>query len=250
MNAIRAELLKLRRSAVWIIVVVLPLFAVVTGTVNYVLNVGELSSTWSSYWSQVTLFYGLLYLSIGVAVLASTLWRMEHRGNWPRLLAAPVSPGSTLTAKLAALALLVVVMQAVLIATGWIAGILAAGLPPALPANVLLVLALSALPAIAVAALQSLLSMLIRSFAAPVMLAVLGCVLGLGLGLMLAGHDSLALAVPYALVTRVLGMLGALTTAAPLSWAEAARVGLPSLALAAAFTALGALVLARRDIRA
>lgn len=248
MNAIRAELLKLRRSAVWIIVVVLPLFAVVTGTVNYVLNVGELSSTWSSYWSQVTLFYGLLYLSIGVAVLASTLWRMEHRGNWPRLLAAPVSPGSILTAKLAALALLVVVMQAVLIATGWIAGILAAGLPPALPANVLLVLALSALPAIAVAALQSLLSMLIRSFAAPVMLAVLGCVLGLGL--MLAGHDSLALAVPYALVTRVLGMLGALTTAAPLSWSEAARVGLPSLALAAAFTALGALVLARRDIRA
>lgn len=248
MNAIRAELLKLRRSAVWIIVVVLPLFAVVTGTVNYVLNVGELSSTWSSYWSQVTLFYGLLYLSIGVAVLASTLWRMEHRGNWPRLLAAPVSPGSILTAKLAALALLVVVMQAVLIATGWIAGIVAAGLPPALPANVLLVLALSALPAIAVAALQSLLSMLIRSFAAPVMLAVLGCVLGLGL--MLAGHDSLALAVPYALVTRVLGMLGALTTAAPLSWAEAARVGLPSLALAAAFTALGALVLARRDIRA
>lgn len=248
MNAIRAELLKLRRSAVWIIVVVLPLFAVVTGTVNYVLNVGELSSTWSSYWSQVTLFYGLLYLSIGVAVLASTLWRMEHRGNWPRLLAAPVSPGSILTAKLAALALLVVVMQAVLIATGWIAGILAAGLPPALPANVLLVLALSALPAIAVAALQSLLSMLIRSFAAPVMLAVLGCVLGLGL--MLAGHDSLALAVPYALVTRVLGMLGALTTAAPLSWAEAARVGLPSLALAAAFTALGALVLARGDIRA
>lgn len=248
MNAIRAELLKLRRSAVWIIVVVLPLFAVVTGTVNYVLNVGELSATWSSYWSQVTLFYGLLYLSIGVAVLASTLWRMEHRGNWPRLLAAPVSPGSILTAKLAALALLVVVMQAVLIATGWIAGILAAGLPPALPANVLLVLALSALPAIAVAALQSLLSMLIRSFAAPVMLAVLGCVLGLGL--MLAGHDSLALAVPYALVTRVLGMLGAVTTATPLSWAEAARVGLPSLALAAAFTALGAVVLARRDIRA
>lgn len=248
MNAIRAELLKLRRSAVWIIVVVLPLFAVVTGTVNYVLNVGELSATWSSYWSQVTLFYGLLYLSIGVAVLASTLWRMEHRGNWPRLLAAPVSPGSILTAKLAALALLVVVMQAVLIAAGWIAGIVAAGLPPALPANVLLVLALSALPAIAVAALQSLLSMLIRSFAAPVMLAVLGCVHGLGL--MLAGHDSLALAVPYALVTRVLGMLGALTTAAPLSWAEAARVGLPSLALAAAFTALGALVLARRDIRA
>lgn len=248
MNAIRAELLKLRRSAVWIIVVVLPLFAVVTGTVNYVLNVGELSATWSSYWSQVTLFYGLLYLSIGVAVLASTLWRMEHRGNWPRLLAAPVSPGSILTAKLAALALLVVVMQAVLIAAGWIAGIVAAGLPPALPANVLLVLALSALPAIAVAALQSLLSMLIRSFAAPVMLAVLGCVLGLGL--MLSGHDSLSLAVPYALVTRVLGMLGALTTAAPLSWAEAARVGLPSLALAAAFTALGAVVLARRDIRA
>lgn len=248
MNAIRAELLKLRRSAVWIIVVVLPLFAVVTGTVNYVFNVDVLSSSWSSYWSQVTLFYGLLYLSIGVAVLASTLWRMEHRGNWPRLLAAPVSPGSILTAKLAALALLVVVMQAVLIAAGWIAGIVAAGLPPALPANVLLVLALSALPAIAVAALQSLLSMLIRSFAAPVMLAVLGCVLGLGL--MLSGHDSLSLAVPYALVTRVLGMLGALTTAAPLSWAEAARVGLPSLALAAAFTALGAVVLARRDIRA
>ena len=51
-----AELTKLRRSSLWIIAAVLPVLAVVTGTVNYGNNQGMLSSGWVPFWSQVVLF--------------------------------------------------------------------------------------------------------------------------------------------------------------------------------------------------
>lgn len=247
MNIVLAELLKLRRSSVWILVVVLPLFAVISGTVNYVMNMDVFNGEWQSFWAQITLFYGLLYLTCGIAVLAATLWRMEHRGNWPRLLAAPVSRVGIVGAKLAALSLLVVVMQLVLVVAGYAAGVLAAGMPPGLPLDLLILLGLSVLPGIAIAAVQSFASMVIRSFALPIVLAVLAAVVGFGM--VLSGNQVLALGVPYAMVTGVLGRMGALTTVAPLTWPVAAQVTVCSLAWAGAFVLAGAAVLRRRDIR-
>ncbi len=247
MNVIVAELLKLRRSSAWILVVVLPLLAVITGTVNVVMNADQLPRTWETYWSQVTLFYGMLYLTCGTAVLAATLWRMEHRGNWPRLLAAPVSRVRIAGAKLAALALLIVAMQVTLVAFGQVAGVLAAGLPPGLPAQVVIILGLTTLPAIAIASVQSLASMVIRSFALPVVLALLAAIAGFGT--LLAGNEALAYAMPYSTVPLVLGKLGALTSATPLTWAQAGQVAAVSLAWAVAFVLAAATVLRLRDIR-
>ena len=53
---LRAELLKLRRSHLWLIAIVLPLLAVITGSINYFSNPGALTHGWDSLFSQVLLF--------------------------------------------------------------------------------------------------------------------------------------------------------------------------------------------------
>lgn len=250
MNVLIAELLKLHRSAVWVVVVILPLLSVITGTVNYVMNAGVLSPSWDSYWSQVTLFYGLLFCSVGIAILASTLWRMEHRGNWPRLMAGPTTSWAIVGAKLAALGVLVAAMQGVLLVVAWGAGVIFAKMPAVLPGRFVIGAAVAVLAGLAVASWQSLLSMLVRSFAAPVAVAVLGCVVAIGL-LMGGAPAWLNVAVPYGLLTQALSLGGsALADAAALSWTSVARLALPAVGLALGGAALAGAILERREIRA
>ncbi|MEE2045718.1 ABC transporter permease, partial [Nocardiopsis tropica] len=83
MGSVRAEFLKLRRSMSWVVVVLLPLTAVVAGAVNTVVAGEPLEDHWHTLWLRVAVFYGLFPLALGVAVLASLVWRVEHRGgNW------------------------------------------------------------------------------------------------------------------------------------------------------------------------
>ena len=102
---LRAEILKLKRSATWIIALILPLLAVITGTINLANNPDTLDAGWASFTSQVTLFYGLLFFSIGISLIASTVWRMEHRGtNWNLLLTTTRQPIKLVAAKIAVIA--------------------------------------------------------------------------------------------------------------------------------------------------
>ena len=52
LRSIRAELMKCRRSPVWLAFVVLPLFPAILGTVNYLGNLEVLKSQWYSLWTQ------------------------------------------------------------------------------------------------------------------------------------------------------------------------------------------------------
>lgn len=250
MNALLAEMLKLRRSALWVVVVILPLLSVITGTVNYLMNTDAFQLGWDSLWDQVTLFYGLVFCSVGVATLASAVWRMEHRGNWPRLMAGPTSSWQIVGAKLGALTVLVVAMQGVLLVATWGAGVGFAGMPAVLPGRFAVGAAVSVVAALSVAALHSLISMQVRSFAAPIAVAVLGCVGAIAL-LLRGAPAVVTAAVPYALVQRSLSLgSSAVTTAATLDWASVAAVLVPALALVAALTAGAAAVLDRQDIHA
>ena len=65
------EALKLRRSSVWVVALILPVLAVVSGSVNYMMNRSQLSHGWGSLTSQVFIFYGLFFCSLGIALLAS-----------------------------------------------------------------------------------------------------------------------------------------------------------------------------------
>lgn len=176
---LRAEILKLKRSATWIITLILPLLAVTTGTINLANNSDTLDAGWASFTSQVTLFYGLLFFSIGIGLIASTAWRVEHRGtNWNLLLTTTRKPGKLVVAKVLVIMIPVAFMQLVLVAGTLISGTLVLGLEGAIPWQFALIGAISVLAALPLIAIQSLLSMLLKSFAAPVAICLLGCAVG------------------------------------------------------------------------
>ena len=50
---LRAELIKLKRSSLWVIAVILPLLAVTTGSLNYWGNREVLDQAWASLFGQV-----------------------------------------------------------------------------------------------------------------------------------------------------------------------------------------------------
>lgn len=200
-SLLAAEAIKLRRSSAWVVAVLLPLLAVITGTVNFIMN-RESFEGWISLSSQITLFYSMMFCSLGIALLASTVWRVEHRGtSWNAMRTTPHSPAAVALAKTLVILVPVLAMQGVLLALAWLAGITVAGLGPAIPTAFVASGLLAALGALPLVAVQSLLSMLMRSFAAPVAVAFLGCVVSFGL---LASQNPLIYLVPHGILSKTL----------------------------------------------
>lgn len=202
----RAELLKLRRSTTWLIALILPVLAVATGTINLANNTETLDAGWPSFTSQVTLFYGLLFYSMGIALLAATAWRMEHRGtNWNLLLTTTRKPLTLVVAKIAAITVPVAFMQVVLVMGTLVSGMVFLDLDGAIPWQFALVGVISVVAALPLIAVQSLLSMLLKSFAAPVAICLLGCVIGVASVTSVALRP-LSFVLPQGINTRALNL--------------------------------------------
>ena len=200
-SLLAAEAIKLRRFSAWVVAVLLPLLAVITGTVNFIMN-RESFEGWISLSSQITLFYSMMFCSLGIALLASTVWRVEHRGtSWNAMRTTSHSPTAVALAKTLVILVPVLAMQGVLLTLAWLAGIAVAGLGPAIPTAFVASGLLATLGALPLVAVQSLLSMLMRSFAAPVAVAFLGCVVGFGL---LASQNPLIYLVPQGILSETL----------------------------------------------
>ncbi|MFV0428407.1 MAG: ABC transporter permease [Arachnia sp.] len=236
---VRAEMLKLRRSATWLIALITPLIAVSTGTGNLANNTDALDSGWASLTSQVTLFYGLLFYSLGIGLLAATAWRMEHRGsNMYLLLTTAPSPLRLVLAKITVIAVPVTAMQLILVLGTLISGSLVLRLDGPPPWQFTVVGALAVVAALPLIALQSLLSMLMRSFAAPVAICLAGCVVGIA-SLTSEALRPLSLVLPQPLVTRVLNLGGTtLADSGDLTVSHALPLLGTTLGLGVLFTAL------------
>lgn len=201
MQTLRPELIKLKRSQSWIIVVLLPVIMAGAGTVNTVVSGAELDDGWHTLWLRTVVFFGLFPLPLGVAILASLSWRADHRdGNWNALMAGTATSGSIVRAKTAVIAGLAALMQLVVLATVLVLGKLVFGLPGMLPADLLGVSMLIMLGCIPLAALQSWLSMRTRSFAAPIAVALVGA--GISVLLLNAKLTGAIFVLPYALAAR------------------------------------------------
>lgn len=238
--ALRAELVKLHRAPIWVAFIVVPLVAAAIGTFNYQNNLEILTSGWFDLWTQHTLFESMFFLQALVGASCSWLMRLEHRGaNWNQLMASPVSAARVLAAKLAVgwlmLGVALAATGALFIACGKLIGL--SGLPGPEYAQWL---ALAWVGGVASVACQLFVSLVIRNFAAPVGVAVIGGITGF----FAYAYDSGYLC-PYALIVMALNSNG--------HGAIGAGQMVPFLATTAAFTllALGAavLVLSRRDIR-
>lgn len=195
-RCILAENRKLHASPIWVMFFLLPTISAGYGTFNYLQNLELLTDGWYSLWTQHTLFYSMLFFPAMVGAYAAYLWRLEHLGhNWNLIMAMPVRPLDLFAAKFVVVAKLALLTHGYVFALFVVCGKLFAHLPGFPPAALPLYLLRGALGALAVIAAQLVLAMVIRSFAVPIFLALLGGISG-----MLAGSKGLSLFWPYCLM--------------------------------------------------
>ena len=241
-RCIRAENRKLHASPIWAMFFLLPVLSAGYGTFNYLQNLEILTDGWYSLWTQHTLFYSMFFFPAMVAVYAAYLWRLEHLGhNWNLIMAAPVRPLDLYAAKFVVVAKLALLTHGFVFLLYGFCGRVFAHLPGPPPVILLVFLLRGAVGALAVIAAQLVLSMLIRSFAVPVFLALMGGIAG-----MLAGSKGLSLLWPYCLMQA--GM-NANRAEDVLSGSYAAFFLSCAVWLAAMF-AVARLLLEKRDVKA
>lgn len=247
---LHAEIIKLKRSSTWLVALLLPVLAFVTATINFMGHQDQLDAGWASFTSQVTLFYGLFFYSMGISIVAATAWRMEHRGtNWNLLLTSTRRPITLVLAKIAVIMIPVAFMQLVLVAGTVISGTSVLHLNGAVPWQFALVGLISVITALPLIALQSLLSMMLKSFAAPIAI----CLLGAGIGVAAVTSDALrplSFVWPQAIISRALNLGStALSGSGSLTIADALLLVGSALAVTIIMVAITLAVIRTRKLR-
>lgn len=248
MGAITAELLKLKRSLAWPVVVLLPIILVLAGAATQLARGTQPENGWDTVWLQSVGFYGLFPLAIGIAILGSLVWRVEHRGsNWNALMSSPIPTLRLVVAKTVVVAGLTALMQVVVVLAVIAIGKLAFGLPGMLPAQYLGIGMLLMLATVPTAALQSALSLFLRSFAAPVAIALVAS--GISTTALLALGNA-ALVSPYGLATRttLLGT-GSFADSGTVTAGDVTAIVVASLVLSVLIVTMTSAALNHRDTR-
>lgn len=192
---IKAESQKLHRSPIWLACFLLPLIPALYGTYNYLQNTGILTGKWYSLWSQLTLFYAIFFYAPLITLYCSYLWRLEHLNhNWNVLMTSPVSIRDIFLGKLTVILKVTVFTQLWLFALYLLCGKII-GLPGLPDRSIFLWGLRGTFAAVAIGSLHLLLSMIIRSFAVPIGIALAGSILG-----MLPANQGFGMYFPYALM--------------------------------------------------
>lgn len=254
MGSVYCEFLKLKRSMSWAVVVLLPFAMVLVASVSTIVAQGQFADGWHTLWIRSIGFYGMAILSVGIAIMASLVWRVEHRnGNWNALMSRPIPTAQLVIGKVVAVATLAAIMQLVFVIAVVTLGKLAFGLPGMLPTEYFLGSFLVIVAGVPVAALQSALSTFLRSFAAPVAIA-LAFTGASTMALLLQVQGVLVL--PYALLTHatqigttLVSGEGTSFNASALTPKSALFVTLAAAASTAIIVATTSAILNRRDTR-
>lgn len=178
-RTVKAENLKLKRSPVWLAFFALPVISAFFGTMNYRMNIDILKSEWYSLWSQHSLFLCYFFMPALIGTYCSYLWRLEHtHHNWNSFLTAPIPRFSLYLGKLTQAVLMTILGNAWIFFLFYICGKLA-GIRSPFPAVTAQWFACGTVGAVVICCIQLLLSLIIRSFAIPIGIALLGGILGL-----------------------------------------------------------------------
>ncbi|HBN55282.1 MAG TPA: multidrug ABC transporter permease [Lachnospiraceae bacterium] len=195
LTCIKTEQRKLRHSYLWLVFLVIPVLPAFMGAGNYLQNQGVLQKEWYSLWTQCSLFYSNFFYGPLVALYCAYIWRVEHLNhNWNQLMTMPVPVPFVFLSKLflalGCTVFLQLWMWVLFVVTGRLVGL--SGMPPV---QILVWLLRGSFGGMGIAALQLVLSMVIRSFAVPIALALMGSVTGL-----LVSNKGLGLFWPYSLM--------------------------------------------------
>ena len=167
-HAVAAEGRKLKGSCIWLAFLFLPAFSVFVGCANFSMNREILTNEWQSLWTQVSLFYGDLFLAVLLSIYAAYEWRLEHLNhNWNTLMTAPVPVRNIFWSKFLVIAGLSFVTQVLFFALYLAAGFYF-GFQSPVPPDVIRWFLCAWIGSLPVAAMQLFFAMRIRSFAVPV----------------------------------------------------------------------------------
>ncbi|AXO92660.1 multidrug ABC transporter permease [Bacillus anthracis] len=180
-RSISAEWLKLRHSRIELVIAVLPIISMLIGSANYYLNQGALQNGWYSLWTQVSLFYGVFFLPILIAICCSYICRLEHLNrNWNMIMTSTISVANVFLAKLIIISILILFAQCLFIGLYWLIGTLFS-LPGLFPLETIEWTIRGWYASISISALQLGLSLRIPSFAIPIGISLCGVFIGLGM---------------------------------------------------------------------
>ena len=158
-RCIQAENRKLHRSVIWLLFLAVPMISAVYGTFNYNMNLGILKSGWYDLWTQHTLFYAMFF------------------------------------AKFCVIAKMALLTQAWMFFLFLTSGKFFTDLSGFPPVEIIVWLLRGVVGSLGIIGVQLLLSMVIRNFALPVLLALGGSIAGL-----MALNADLGLCWPYSLM--------------------------------------------------
>lgn len=172
--------MKLRRSPIWLVFIIVPAVPAFLGTMNYLNNIEILRSEWFSLWTQHTLFTSYFFLPILLGLYCSYLMRLEKNNrNLTKLLTLPISRKELFVAKLLSAGKIILFTEVWIGVLFLISGKIA-GLTAKPPVGSLVIWCLfGTLGGIAMAALQLIVSLLCDSFALPVGISFAGGISGL-----------------------------------------------------------------------
>lgn len=240
LKCICMERRKLRHSHIWLVFLLIPLVPAFMGAGNYLNNLELLKSGWFSLWTQDSLFYANFFYGPMIALYCSYIWRVEHLNhNWNSLMTMPVPVRDIFLSKLALAFACTVALQLWMWVLFLVSGKLV-GIPGLPPGEIFFWLLRGSIGGLAIAALQLVLSMVIRSFAVPIALALIGSILGL-----LASNGGLGLLWPYSLM-----LMGMNANKTENMVEDMAGFGAGTICFLLLFTLTGILYLKKKDIAA
>ena len=179
MSVWKAELIKMKHSPWWLLFLILPCMPAAMGTINYLNNLELLKSGWYSLWTQETLFYTNLFFGPMIGLCCAYQWRMEHKGkNWNQFLSLPQSRIKLFGAKVLLALVVTIGIQAWVAILYFVSGKMV-HLSGMIPKEILFWLVRGTFGGLTIACTQSYLSMKIKNFSIPIILAFLGSIIGL-----------------------------------------------------------------------
>lgn len=178
-RALKAELMKLKHSPIWLAFILIPFISAFMGTFNYYGNREILTEEWYSLWTQHTIFYCYFCLPALIGIYCSYFCRLENMNhNWKSLLAEPIPVSRLYFAKFLCI-MSVIVMNQVLIGVLFIISGKLMGFQSKLPISMLGWLVMGTIASMAICAFQLTISLIIRSFALPIGIALIGGIMSI-----------------------------------------------------------------------
>ncbi|WP_122789877.1 ABC transporter permease [Intestinibacillus sp. Marseille-P6563] len=179
MRSIRAEIMKLRRSCIWLAMLFLPLLSAGFGTANYLGNLSILQDQWYSLWTQHALFYCTLFAPALTGVYCAYVCRLEHLNrNWNLVMTMPVSRAQIWMSKIIVVSMLTGLTQ-LFIGILFVLSGKVAGLTAPIPLALVFWLVRGWCSLIVQTAVLLCVALVIRSFAVPVACGIGGGFLGI-----------------------------------------------------------------------